>query len=50
MIILGTTALFLLASNTIVYFATGTRLFGRAPAFVPDGPPPAPCLPGAPKS
>jgi succinate dehydrogenase / fumarate reductase cytochrome b subunit len=38
--------LFVGAGNTVVFFATGQRLLGpRPPAFVPDGPPPAPCSP-----
>ena len=42
----GATGLFLLAGNTIVFFATGLRLVGpEPPAFVPEGPPPVPCSP-----
>jgi succinate dehydrogenase/fumarate reductase cytochrome b subunit len=38
--------LFLLAGDTIVFFATGSRLLGPSPAaFVPEGPPPVPCSP-----
>jgi hypothetical protein len=40
----GATALFLVAANTVVFFATGARLVGSGPpAFVPDGPPAPPC-------
>jgi len=43
-LIAAASALFLLAGNTVVFFATGARLVGpRAPAFVPDGPPVPPC-------
>jgi succinate dehydrogenase / fumarate reductase cytochrome b subunit len=42
----GGLVLFFLGMNTIVYLATGNRLVGpEPPAFVPDGPPPAPCAP-----
>jgi succinate dehydrogenase / fumarate reductase cytochrome b subunit len=38
--------LFLLAGDTIVYFATGARLLAPSPApFVPEGPPPVACSP-----
>jgi succinate dehydrogenase / fumarate reductase cytochrome b subunit len=40
------TLLFVLAGDTIVFFATGSRLLGPSPpAFVPEGPPPAACSP-----
>jgi succinate dehydrogenase / fumarate reductase cytochrome b subunit len=44
-VVLGVAGLFILAMNTIVYMATGTRLIGREPTYVPDGPPPAACTP-----
>ena len=40
----GGVLLFALAGDTIVFFATGSRLFWTSPpVFVPDGPPPIPC-------
>jgi succinate dehydrogenase/fumarate reductase cytochrome b subunit len=46
----GAVLLFVLASNTIVYFATGTRLIGGAPEpGLPDGPQAVPCAPASPK-
>jgi succinate dehydrogenase / fumarate reductase cytochrome b subunit len=44
-VVFGVAALMVLATNTIVYMATGSRLIGREPAYVPDGPPPATCTP-----
>jgi succinate dehydrogenase / fumarate reductase cytochrome b subunit len=44
-VVLGVAGLMVLATNTIVYMATGSRLVGREPTFVPDGPPPAACTP-----
>ncbi len=44
-VVLGVAGLFVLAMNTIVYMATGTRLIGREPTHVPDGPPAAACTP-----
>jgi hypothetical protein len=50
-LIVGTSALFVLAGDTIVFFATGMRLFGPTPpALVPAGPPPVPCSPNLPAS
>ena len=38
------TFLFVVAGDTILYFATGSRLIGpKPPAFVPDGPPRPAC-------
>jgi succinate dehydrogenase / fumarate reductase cytochrome b subunit len=43
-LIAGASLLFLVAGDTIVFFATGARLLGPSPApFVPDGPPIPPC-------
>jgi succinate dehydrogenase / fumarate reductase cytochrome b subunit len=40
----ASTLLFLVAADTIVFFATGSRLLGPSPpALVPDGPPVPPC-------
>jgi succinate dehydrogenase / fumarate reductase cytochrome b subunit len=42
----GGTLLFAVAGDTIVFFATGSRLlWSSPPAFVPDGPPAVPCTP-----
>ena len=46
-LVAGASLLFLLAGDTIVYFATGARLVGPSPApFVPEGPPAPPCSTG----
>jgi succinate dehydrogenase/fumarate reductase cytochrome b subunit len=43
-LVVGGTLLFVGASDTILFFATGSRLFGPSPpAFVPDGPPRPAC-------
>ncbi len=43
-LVVGGTLLFLIASDTIVFFATGSRLLGPSPpTFVPDGPPRGAC-------
>jgi succinate dehydrogenase / fumarate reductase cytochrome b subunit len=45
-LVVGASVLFLVAGNTIVFFATGAPVFGpSAPVFVPEGPPPVPCSP-----
>jgi succinate dehydrogenase / fumarate reductase cytochrome b subunit len=43
-LVVGGTLLFLVAANTVVFFATGSRIVGpSAPAFVPEGPPVPAC-------
>jgi succinate dehydrogenase / fumarate reductase cytochrome b subunit len=45
-LVAGGSLLFLLAGDTIVFFATGQRLLGpKPPVLVPEGPPPAACSP-----
>ena len=47
-IVAAASLLFLLAGDTIVFFATGARLLAPSPApFVPEGPPPVACSPNA---